>query len=386
MRPVKRFIPVEASSFFLFGPRGTGKTTWLAENFPDSLYIDLLDDVIYRGFLTHPERLVEYIEAAGRTQTVIIDEIQRVPALLSLVHQQMELHKDLRFILTGSSARKLKRAGVDLLGGRALLKKCFPFMAAELGDRFDLEAALAHGLIPLVETAEYASRTLAAYIALYLKEEVQQEGLVRNIDNFSRFMESISFSHGQVLNISEVAREAEVSRKTVEGYIQILHDLLLSYELPVFTKRAKRTLIKHNKFYFFDVGVYVTLRPKGPLDKPEEITGAALEGLFLQHLHAWVHYGNRDAKIFFWRTKSGTEVDFVLYGRDEFTAFEIKNTTRIRKKDLNGLKSFGTDYPEAQLLFLYRGSERRKIDGILCLPVADFLSCLVPGYSLILPN
>jgi predicted AAA+ superfamily ATPase len=347
---LKRFIPVEASSFFLFGPRGTGKTTWLSENFPDSLYIDLLDDVVYRGFLTHPERLVEYIDAAGHTQTVIIDEIQRVPAMLSVVHQQMELHKDLRFILTGSSARKLKRAGVDLLGGRALLKKCFPFMAG--------------------------------YITLYLKEEVQQEGLVRSIDNFSRFMESISFSHGHVLNISDVAREAEVSRKTVEGYIQILHDLLLSYELPVFTKRAKRTLIKHTKFYFFDAGVYMTLRPQGPLDKPEEIAGAALEGLFLQHLQAWVHYGNRDAKIFFWRTKSGTEVDFVLYGRDDFAAFEIKNTTRIRNKDLNGLKSFGTDYPEARLIFLYRGSEKRKVDGIRCLPVAEFLSRLIPGQGL----
>lgn len=379
METIKRFIPLEDSSFFLFGPRGTGKTTWLIENFPDSLYIDLLDDSVYRIFLSRPERLVEYIESGEYRNTIIIDEIQRVPGLLTTVHQQMELRKELRFILTGSSSRKLKRTGVDLLGGRALLKKCFPFMAAEIGGRFELQKALTLGMIPLVLAAAKTEKTLSAYITLYLKEEVQQEGIVRNIENFSRFMEAISFSHGQVLNISEVARESEISRKTVEGYIQILHDLLLSHEIPVFSKRAKRGLIKHNKFYYFDAGIFNSLRPKGPLDKPEEIAGAALEGLFLQHLQAWIHYGNRNAQIYFWRTKSGVEVDFVLYGEKDFAAFEIKNTDRIRNKDLTGLKIFSSDYPEARLFFLYRGKEKRKIDGILCLPVEEFLINLIPG-------
>ncbi len=379
METIKRFIPFENSSFFLFGPRGTGKTTWLNENFPDSLYIDLLDDSVYRTFLTRPERLAEYVESGEYPNTIIIDEIQRVPGLLTTVHQQIELRKEQRFILTGSSSRKLKRTGVDLLGGRALLKKCFPFMAAEIVGRFELQNALTLGMVPLVLAAAKPEKTLSAYITLYLKEEVQQEGLVRNIENFSRFMEAISFSHGQILNISEVARESEISRKTVEGYIQILHDLLLSHEIPVFSKRAKRGLIKHNKFYYFDAGIFNSLRPKGPLDKPEEIAGPALEGLFLQHLQAWIHYGNRNAQIYFWRTKSGVEVDFVLYGEKDFAAFEIKNTDRIRNKDLTGLKIFSSDYPEARLFFLYRGKEKRKIDGILCLPVEEFLINLIPG-------
>ena len=380
MEKVKRFIPDERGSFFLFGPRGTGKTTWLNEHFPDAFYLDLLDDRMYRRYLTRPESLKEAVDLtlSRRKNTLIVDEIQKVPALLSLVHQQMERHKELRFILTGSSARKLKREGVDLLAGRALFKQAFPFMAAEIPGRFHLEKQLETGLLPVVLDSQTPNRVLNSYISLYLKEEVQQEGLVRNIEGFSRFLETVSFSHGTLVNVSEIAREADVSRKTVEGYIQVSHDLLLSREVPVFSRRAKRILVKHNKFYFFDCGVFHSLRPKGPLDRSEEIEGAALEGLVLQHLSAWLHYGNRDGKIYFWRTKSGSEVDFVLYGADLFAALEVKNSDRIRNKDLTGLKSFKTDYPEAKSFLLYRGEEERNIDGISCLPVESFLLNLLP--------
>ena len=313
-----------------------------------------------------------------KIETIIIDEVQKVPAILSLVHQQMEKHKELRFVLTGSSARKLKRTGVDLLGGRALLKQCYPFMASEIPGQFSLKKNLFFGMLPVVLSAEEPRRVLESYISLYLKEEVMQEGLVRNIEAFSRFLETISFSHGSLINVSEIAREADVNRKTVEGYIQVSHDLLLSRELPVFSRRAKRILIKHTKFYFFDCGVFTSLRPKGPLDKSEEIEGASLEGMVLQHLSAWIHYGNRNVKLYFWRTKAGTEVDFVLYGEDLFIALEVKNTERLRKKDLNGLRSFKEDYPEASLVLLYGGGEERMVEGVACLPVESFLLKLHP--------
>ena len=217
----------------------------------------------------------------------MIDEIQKVPELLTVVHRLIEEKRGHTFILTGSSARKLKRAGTDLLGGRALLRSMHPFLASELGERFRLEEALQQGLLPLVYSSLNPVDTLRSYAALYLREEVQMEGLVRNIGNFSRFLEAISFSHASLLNLSNVARECMVERKVVEGYTGILEDILLGFRLPVFTRRAKRGLAAHPKFYLFDTGVFRSLRPRGPLDMPEEIgrasagraCGATPEGL-----------------------------------------------------------------------------------------------------------
>jgi predicted AAA+ superfamily ATPase len=203
--------------------------------------------------------------------------------------------------------------------------------------------------------------------------------MVRDIGAFFRFLEAVSFSHGAVLNTSEVARECEVSRKTVEGYIQILEDLLLSYRVPVFTKRARRHLTTHPKFYWFDAGVFRSVRPSGPLDRPEEIAGAALEGLVAQHLRAWIDYTDPDFSLYFWRTKSGAEVDFVVYGPDGFWAIEVKHSRSVRAKDLRPLRSFKKDYPEANARLLYRGDETLEIDGIRCLRCEDFLRALVPG-------
>jgi predicted AAA+ superfamily ATPase len=208
---------------------------------------------------------------------------------------------------------------------------------------------------------------------------VQLEGLVRNIGNFSRFLEAISFSHASLLNISNVARECQVERKVVDGYVDVLVDLLLGYRLPVFTKRAQRALIKHPKFYLFDVGVFRALRPKGPLDRSEEIEGQALEGLVAQHLRAWVDYSGREHALYFWRTRSGNEVDFVIYGEDGLFAIEVKNGARIHPKDLRSLKSFQRDYPESKAYLLYRGKERLLKKDILCLPCGEFLSGLRPG-------
>jgi predicted AAA+ superfamily ATPase len=290
----------------------------------------------------------------------------------------MEQRPEWRFVLTGSSARKLKRSGVDLLAGRAVLKSMHPFMAVELEDKFSMDDALVIGMVPLTINSVSPEETLNAYTALYIREEVQMEGLVRNIGAFNRFLESASFSHGAVLNISDVARDCQVGRKTVEGYFSILEDLLLAFRIPVFTKRAKRNLTFHPKFYYFDAGIFRSIRPAGPLDSPQEIDGAALEGLVAQHLRAWISYGGDLCNLYFWRTKSGNEVDFVLYGKDTFCAIEVKNSAKIHSKSVIGLIAFKEDYPEAQTCLLYRGKERIKIKNVLCIPCEEFLLNLYP--------
>ena len=378
---IPRFFRVSKESCFVFGPRGTGKTTFLRKNFPDALWIDLLEPETFRSFSAKPERLSELI-AGNNKKTVVIDEIQKLPELLDVIHLLVEKKSGLQFILTGSSARKLKKAGADLLAGRLIKHIMYPFMAAELNTKFKLEMALTTGMIPLVVSAPDPATVLRSYAALYVREEVQMEGLVRNISAFSRFLEAISFSHGSLLNVSNVARECEVERKTVEGYISILEDLLLCSKIPVFSKRAKRSVIVHNKFYFFDAGVYRSLRPAGPLDRPEEIEGAALEGLVYQHLASWNSYGGEENKLYYWRTNAGVEVDFVLYGPKVFTAVEVKNTAKVRSQDIKSLKSFREDYPEAHAILLYRGKEKLKIDGVLCIPCSEFLTKLIPGEKL----
>ena len=378
MEIIDRFFQAPKSSFFLFGPRGTGKSTFVHQHFKNAIYIDLLDPERVRLFSAMPERLREMIDAQPESGFIVIDEVQRVPELLSVVHSLIETKKGWTFVLTGSSARKLKRTGVDLLGGRALLYTMHPFMAGELGRHFNFDKALLHGLLPIVVASENPMEVLRSYAALYLREEVQMEGLVRNIGNFSRFLEAISFSHASVLNMSNVARDCEVERKVVEGYVGILEDILLSWRLPVFTKRAKRELAVHPKFYLFDTGVFRALRPKGPLDRVEEIEGQALEGLVAQHLRAWAAYSKSQRELFFWRTRSGVEVDFVVYGPEGLWALEVKNARKIHTGDLRGLRSFEEEYPDSKALFLYRGKERIIKEGILCLPCVEFLKELWP--------
>ena len=380
---VPRLLKEPRSGFFLFGPRGTGKSTWLRDAYPNALWIDLLEPDVFRRYSARPERLRELIVGNPKNRTVVIDEVQKEPALLDQVHALIEQDHKLRFVLTGSSARKLKRAGVDLLAGRLVLRHMHPFLATELGPSFQLSTALEQGLIPLIVRAKQPTEVLRSYIALYLQEEVKMEGIVRNVGDFSRFLEAVSFSHASVLNISNVARDCEVNRKTVEGYVEILEDLLLAFRLPVFEKRAARATIAHPKFYFFDTGVYRSLRPSGPLDRREEIDGSALEGLVAQHLRAYLDYGDSRARLYYWRTKAGSEVDFVLYGTDLFCALEVKHTARVRPEDLRGLKAFRDDYPEAMAFLLYRGTERVKIDDILCVPCEEFLRNLRPGRAII---
>ena len=283
-----------------------------------------------------------------------------------------------QFILTGSSPRKLKRAGVNLLAGRAMVRHLHPFMAAELGQQFSLVDSLRYGLIPLVVDSGDPAGSLQAYAGLYLEEEVKTENWVRNIGHFSRFLEVMSFSHGAILNLSNIARECEVSRKLIEGYLDVLQDLLLCFQIPVFTVRAKRETISHPKFYYFDAGVYNSLRPAGYLDTTREINGAGLEGLVAQHIRAWNDYQGTPNKLYYWRTRYGLEVDFIIDGKAGLFAIEVKNADKIHNQDLSGLKAFCEDYPEATPLILYRGKERLKKNKILCLPIEEFLKSLSP--------
>ncbi len=379
---IPRFFNSPNQSFFLFGPRGTGKSTYLKKHFQDALWIDLLKPDEFRRFSAKPERLIELVYANPDKKNIVIDEIQKVPDLLPAIHSLIEEKSNRTFILTGSSARKLKRSGTDLLAGRVLTKTLHPFLLSELLMDYSFDKALENGLLPIVISSTAPNEVLDTYISLYIREEVQYESLVRNIGNFSRFLEAASFSHASILNISNIARECQVERKVVENYISILEDILIAFRLPVFSRRAKRTMVSHPKFYFFDAGVFTTLRPKGPLDSPQEISGAALEGLVAQHLRAWNAYNNNPFDISYWRSRSGVEVDFVLYGQQGFYAIEVKNTNRIRPEDIRSLSEFQKDYPATKTFFLYRGSEKRMINNILCLPCEQFLKELSPGSNM----
>lgn len=358
-------------SFFLFGPRGTGKTTWIKSRFSKALYFDLLEFDLYNDLLARPGRLENLIPPSFQNW-IILDEIQRIPELLNEVHWLIE-NFHYKFILAGSSARTLRKKGVNLLAGRALTYKMYPLTAIELGESFYLKKSLAWGHLPSIPSEKKPDSFLKAYVQTYLREEVLQEGLTRNLGSFSRFLETASFSQGSVLNISEIARESGIERMRVTNYFSILEDLLLASFLPVFTRRAKRRMISHPKFYYFDVGIFRTLRPVGPLDSPQEAEGPGLETLCFQELSAINDYFNFEYDLYYWRTSNGVEVDFILYGPKGLLAFEIKRSGYISKKDLNGLKSFANDYPEAKLYMLYGGSRQEYVDNISILPVEKAL-------------
>lgn len=358
-------------SVFIFGPRGTGKTSWLKKTYPDALYFDLLKSQTYTEFLGRPELLESRIPTDYQGW-VIIDEIQKIPILLNEVHRLIESRK-IKFILTGSSARTLRKKGVNLLAGRALTEHMHPLVASEIGENFDFNRALMTGLLPMAYQSNQHKRYLSAYVQTYLKEEVLQEAVTRNVQLFSRFLAAASFSQGGVLNYTDIAREIGTTRQTVTNFFDILDDLLIAVRLPVFSKRAKRELIVQSKFYYFDAGVYLTLRPKGPLDSPEELQGPALETLFLQHLRALNDYYYLEYEIFYWRTRSQLEVDFILYGERGLLAFEVKNSARLISKDFKGLKAFREDYPMARCYMVYGGNETYIEDDIYVVPIPAML-------------
>ncbi|MEW6041061.1 MAG: ATP-binding protein [Elusimicrobiota bacterium] len=363
--------PPKDKSFFLFGPRGTGKTTWVKYRFPGAAYFDLLEAEIYNDLLANPQRIENLIPKDNKNW-IIIDEIQRIPELLNEVHRLIEKYK-YKFILTGSSARKLRKKGYNLLGGRALTYSMYPLTAVELGKDFDLNHSIKYGSLPSVYVEKDPKKYLESYVKTYLDEEVRQEGLTRNLSAFSRFLEAASFSQGTVLSVSAISRECAVERKVVENYFSILEDLLIAYKLPVFAKKAKRRMVSHPKFYFFDPGVYRTLRPMGPLDRPEEAEGVSLETLFLHEIKAVNESLGLGYRIYYWRTSNNMEVDFVMYGKKGILAFEVKRAGRVSGKMLSGLRSFLKDYPMAKAYFVYGGDKYIRDGNIEIIPVINLL-------------
>jgi predicted AAA+ superfamily ATPase len=376
MQDRKRILKAPSRSFFLLGPRGTGKTMWTKQVFPKAIRFDLLDPETYRALAAAPERLIERVKTLGPSVPIVIDEVQKLPTLLEVVHHLINDGIKNQFVLTGSSARKLRRGAVNLLGGRAVQRSMFPYLAIELGDAFNLEEHLSSGMLPVVVESHQRADVVKAYNALYIREEVLAEGLTRNAEAFARFLESIAFSHGNVLNISNVARDCQVKRKTVESYIEVLEDLMIAYRVPVFATQAKRLLSVHPKFYFFDVAVYRANLHTGPLTDHVGAEGAALEGLVAQHLRAWCEYSGDGRKLYYWRTRAQVEVDFIIYGPTTFEAIEVKNSKRIRPDDLRGLKAFAEDYPQCTCTLLYRGDEELQRDNIRIVPVDSWLRSL----------
>lgn len=362
-------------TFFLFGPRGVGKSKFLKIHFPNAHFIDLLNDRTLTQYMNDPDRIESVVSSMNNKSVVVVDEIQKVPKLLSIIHRLIESEElpQIQFILTGSSSRKLKAAGVDLLAGRATIKRLFPFIASELGDDFSLTKALKFGLVPLVWNSQNPEDTLSAYIALYLKEEVKQEGLVRSVESFSRFLEVMCYSHAEIINLSNVSREAQVKRSTIDSFLSILEDLLLGYRIQIFKIKNRKQTVESEKFYYFDVGVFKSLCPDGLLESQTQFKGQALEGLVAQHLLAVTSYRNKKENVYFWRTQSGVEVDFIIYGPSTLLALEVKSTNDVKIEHLKGLKSFSEDYPKAKKIFLYLGKEERTIKGIRCIPVEFFL-------------
>jgi predicted AAA+ superfamily ATPase len=378
MKYIPRKIIPPKGSYFLFGPRGSGKSTWLAHHYPNATRIDLLLGEEERKFSAYPERLRQIVEDLPENAVLIIDEVQRVPRLLPEIHALIELKRGIQFIMTGSSGRKLRRSVSDLLGGRALLRQMGPFLASELGTNFHLSKALKVGLIPLIWESSDPEERLRNYLHLYLKEEVQAEGLVRQIGDFARFLEVASFSYGSVWTSMDISREAGVKRPTVDNYFQILEDLFLAFSLPVFARRAKRRVISHSKFYFFDVGIYQALRPKGILDSASEIEGHAFEGLAAQHLRTWCYMQKEPHTLSFWRTSTGLEVDFVVYGPKGFWAYEVKRSSHLAPQDIKGLSAFKEEYPEASCALVAPIKYPEIYRGFPVVPIETFLMNISP--------
>lgn len=384
MRFIKRILDIklpQKQSAFLWGPRKTGKTTYLKKHFPDSLIFDFLKTDFFIEVSKNPALLRERILAKDKNalkHPIILDEVQKVPQVLDEVHWLIE-NKGLQFILCGSSARKLRRGHVNLLGGRAWRYEMFPLVTAELKN-INLLHALNHGMVPThyLQDDQECKKSLKAYMQDYLKEEVFAEGLTRNIPAFSRFFDAFGYSHGELTNYSNIARDCGVDSKTVKEYYQILIDTLLAVRIDPFKKRQSRSIItKAPKYYLFDVGVANYLRKQHLEEERGEEFGRAFEHFLLMEILAYRSYSGQDFTINFWRTKTGLEIDFIL-ARGEI-AIEIKGANRIDKRDLNALLAFAEEYSPKRNFLVCNEKEKRLHGKIEILPWSNFLQELWAG-------
>ncbi|HEY9785938.1 MAG TPA: ATP-binding protein [Candidatus Obscuribacterales bacterium] len=359
---------VKHSSLFLFGPRQTGKTTYLKETFPQARYFNLLDQTLFRRLSAHPEDLRLILKPSDRM--VIVDEVQKLPVLLDEIQNLMDSRKELRFILTGSSARKLMRGRANLLGGRALMCRMHPLIFPEFQEH-DLSRRLCYGSLPGIYLSEIPEELLDAYTGTYLREEIQAEGIARNIQSFSRFLEVAALTNGQVVNFTKVGSDAQVPPRTVQSYYEVLSDTLVGTLLPPFRAGYSRKAVTTPKFFFFDIGVANALQGRFQIAPFTTEYGQALEHLVFLELQAYLDIHRLKSKLSYWRTYTSLEVDFIV-GRS--VAIEVKATRRVKESDLTPLRALSADHDFKQRLMVSHDTmERVTTDGITLLTVESFL-------------
>ena len=375
----KRIYKIEEEpeeSLFLFGARQTGKTTLIRERFPEAVFIDLLKSEIFTRLQKNPERLRQQLENKPAGTTVIIDEIQQLPLLLNEIHWLIS-NRGIRFILCGSSARKLKRSGINTLGGRALPCNLYPLVSQEI-EEFDINKAVNYGMLPKFYTSSNPKRLLQAYVDVYLKEEIKAEALVRNLASFTKFLEIAAMTDGEMVNYQNIASDCGVSANTAKEYFNILTDTLIGYMIPPYTKLQKRKMIQASRFYYFDIGITNHLLRRQNLQPGSPEYGHAFEHLVIQEIIAYNGYTHKDLRISYWRTYTGQEVDVVL--GDAEVAIEIKSSDNIENRHLKGLKAFRDDFPNARLIIVSLDPFDRKTDsGIEIMNINTFFKALWEG-------
>lgn len=374
----KRIFNIEKKldeGMFLFGARQTGKSTLLKERFKGAIYYDLLNPTVRKAFKRNPNSLWEALQDKPEGTLVIVDEIQKVPELLDVVHSLM-VDRGLFFILSGSSSRKLKRSGANTLGGRAIPETLYPLVWPEVTD-FQIDKAVQNGMIPRHYMVEDATKRLSGYVKIYLDEEIREEGEVRELDAFERFMEVAAICDGEMLNYSNIASDCGVSAKTVKSYFQILYDTLIGYEIPAFRKEIKRKIIQAPKFYYFDVGLANYLMGHHSLKRGTDDYGHAFEHLVMQEIIAYKGYNDKRDIISYWHTYDKKEVDVVV--GDAKVAIEIKSTEHVETKHKKGLKAFKEEHPDCRLILVSLDPITRRSGDTELIYILDFLKMLWNG-------
>jgi predicted AAA+ superfamily ATPase len=375
-----RLLQLPERSFFLFGPRGTGKTTWLRQVLLEALWFDLLRTTTFLQLSQQPDLFRQQVETLSRGSWIVVDEVQRIPALLNEVHALIADHgRKYHFALSGSSARKLKRMDINLLAGRAINRQFFPLTAAEMNFDFDTDNVLRFGLLPQIRSdLKFAVDSLEAYVSNYLREEIQQEALVRRLDSFARFLQVAALMNGQIANVAGIARDASVARPTVQGYFEVLTDTLIGAWLPAWRRRAKVKEVASPKFYLFDTGVARALagRLREPLDGMER--GFLLETWILHELRAAISFQNTGGELSYWRTPAQSEVDFVWTRARKAIGVEVKASTQWR--GFGGpLKALIGDGVIHSGFGVYTGTAELKDGPLHILPLKKFLRELAAG-------
>lgn len=370
-----RSLQVPKSSFFLLGMRGVGKSTWAKQVFPSAKYINLLDERLYQLYLSQSEAFHEDIHDLKIGSWIVVDEIQRIPSLLNEVHRMIE-EKKFKFALLGSSARKLRRSGVNLLGGRALQKFLHPLLPHELGKDFQIEKILQYGSIPLIWNSPDPQEQLLSYMRLYVKEEIQAEALVRNLPGFVRFLPIAALFHAQVINIESIGRDCGVARSTVEGYVEILEDTLLAFRVPAYETKLRVRQRMHPKLYWNDSGLVRAAKNQLGSVAIEE-KGSLFEGFVAQILKNSNELGRlKYDNLSYWSAgKNSVEVDFILERSKVSIGIEVKSGTQLNSKWISGLKALRDSGHIQRAIIVYLGSRKyRHSSGIEVYPLQDFLN------------